>query len=79
MISKIPPKLKELILYRLESTVPQDFRLVIGNKGTFTKEELREHILKEDEVGQLFATMQLNFLKALAQGKITEALEGCQL
>ncbi len=79
MIPKIPPKLKELVLYRLDTTLPQDFKLVIGNKGAFSKKELREHIVKEDEIGHLYANMQLNFLKALANGEITEALEECQL
>lgn len=73
MNEKIAEELKKIVLWRLE-TIPPNFKLFVGNKGAFTKEELKEHVEKEDEVGVMFATMQLNFMKALANGEFSKAL-----
>jgi len=65
---------KELVLWRLETAVPGNFKLSIGSKGSFDKEELRKHVEAEDEVGVTFANMQLNFIKALASGEFSRKL-----
>ena len=75
MKPKISENVKELILYRLDASIPDHFSLSVGNKGTFTKEELREHILKEDEIGLLFIKINLDFMKAVSSGKITKVIE----
>ncbi len=49
-------------------------KLSVGNKGSFTKDELKDHVKKEDEVGVMFANMQLNFMKALASGQFSQTL-----
>lgn len=59
------------MLWRLE-TIPPNFKLSVGNEGTFTKEELKQHIEKENNIGVLFASMQLNFMKALASGEFSK-------
>jgi len=71
---KLDKEIKELILWRLEATIPKHFKISIGSKGTFDKEELKKHVEKEDEVGMIFVNMQLNFIKDLASGKISEML-----
>lgn len=73
-MTKIPEELKKLVLWRLEMEVPPNFKLSIGNKGTFTKDELKQHIEKEDEVGRIYADTQLKFIKALASGELTKLL-----
>lgn len=73
MSEKIAEELKKIVLWRLE-TIPPNFKLSVGNEGTFTKEELKQHIEKEDSIGVLFAKMQLNFMKALASGEFSKTL-----
>lgn len=73
MNQKISEELKKIVLWRLE-TIPPNYKLSVGNKGTFTKEELKQHVEKGDEVGIMFAKMQLNFMKALASGEFSKAL-----
>jgi hypothetical protein len=66
-------ELKELVLARIE-VMPKNFKLSIGNKGTFTKSELITHIKDGDEIGMQVIKMQVSFIKALVSGKLTEAL-----
>jgi len=73
MSEKISEELKKIVLWKLD-TVPPNFKLSVGNKGSFTKEELKQHIEKGDEIGVLFANMQLNFMKALASGEFSKTL-----
>ena len=61
--------LKELVLARIE-VMPQNFRLSIGNFGTFTKQEMIESVKKEDEAGKQIIKMQLNFIKALTDNRL---------
>lgn len=71
--AEISKELKKIVLWRLE-TVPPNFKLAIGTIGSFTKEELKQHVEQGDEVGRLFANMQLNFMKAIASGAFSKAL-----
>ena len=70
---KISEELKKIVLWRLE-TIPPNYKLSVGNEGTFTKDELKQHVEKGDEIGVMFANMQLNFMKALASGEFSKAL-----
>ena len=76
MISKgkISKEIKELVLWRLEASVPKNYKLSIGGKGVFSKEELKKHIEREDEIGLSFINMQLNFIKSVANGNFSEVL-----
>jgi hypothetical protein len=67
-------ELKELVLWRLETSVPNHFKLSMGTKGTFTKEQLKEHVEKEDKIGLTFAKMQIDFIKDLTTGKFSKVL-----
>lgn len=73
-MKKIPEELKKLALWRLEMEVPPNFKLSIGNKGTYTKEDLKKHIEKEDDIGRIYIDTQLKFIKALTTGKLTKLL-----
>ncbi len=73
MSEKIAEELKKIVLCKLD-IIPPNFKLSVGNKGSFTKDQLRKHIENEDEIGVLFANMQLRFMKALASGEFSRAL-----
>ncbi len=65
--------LKELVLARLD-VMPQNFKLSIGNEGTFNKQQLMESVKKGDEIGKQVIDMQMNFIKALTSGELTKVL-----
>lgn len=71
---KLDKEIKELVLWRLDTSVPTHFKLSVGGEGTFSKEELREHVEKEDEIGLAYANMQLSFIKAIASGEFSKTL-----
>lgn len=73
MIEKISEELKKIVLWRLE-TIPSNFKLSVGNEGSFTTEELKQHVKNEDKIGVIFANIQLNFMKALASGEFSKTL-----
>lgn len=71
---KLNKDIKKLIIMRLETSIPEHFKISIGDKGTFDKEELKKHVEREDEIGLAFVNIQLNFIKALTSGKFSEVL-----
>lgn len=68
------PEIKKLVLWRIETGVPKYFKLSMGSKGTFDKEELKRHVENEDEIGMEIVNMQLKFIKALSTGEFSKAL-----
>lgn len=64
---------RDLVLARLD-VMPQNFKLSIGDMGVFNKEELKEHVQKEDEVGKQVIDMQMKFIRDLTSGRIMETL-----
>ena len=71
---KLDRELKELVLWRLEASVPEHFKLSVGGEGAFSKEELKMHVEQEDPIGLTFVNMQLDFIKALTSGKFSKVL-----
>jgi len=74
MKETIDPEIKKLVLWRIETGVPKHFKLSIGDKGTFDKEELIKHVQQEDDIGKEIIKMQLQFIKDLSSGKISRVL-----
>lgn len=70
---QISEDVKELVIARL-GIMPSTYKLSIGSEGTFTKDQLIEHVLAEDKIGNQITMMQLNFIKALTTGKLIETL-----
>ena len=70
---KLDSDIKKLVLWRID-TVPSNFKLSIGDQGTFDKEALKEHVKKEDQIGLEIVNMELKFIKDLASGKISKFL-----
>ncbi len=74
MSGKMDPEIKKLILWRIETGVPAHFKLSMGDKGTFNKQELKEHVEKEDSIGLKIVAIELRFIKSLATGEFSKAL-----
>ncbi len=71
---RLSKEIKELILWKIEVEIPPNQKLSIGGEGTFSRDQLKEHVEAEDEIGIMFADMQIRFMKDLVSGKITKAL-----
>jgi hypothetical protein len=73
-VKRIDPEIKELVLWRIESEIPSNFKLSIGGGESLSKEQLKEHVEAEDQIGLQIIKMQLNFIKALSSGEFAKAL-----
>lgn len=61
-------EIKKLVLTRLEA-MPDTIRVSIGSEGKeLSKEDLIEHVKKEDKLGKMIIEMQLRYLKAMKTG-----------
>ncbi len=69
MKSEISEDVKALVIARLE-TLPANKKISIGSYGDFTRDELIEHVKKEDEIGRKMVEIELEFLRALKEGII---------
>ena len=74
---KYSEDIKELIKERI-SVMPENLRLSVGNYGTFNKEQILNSIEKGDKVGEAVIEMQLNFIRALTSGKLTNVLNSME-
>ncbi len=68
-MNEISEEIKELVILRLE-TLPSDKKISIGSYGEFSKEELIEHVKKEDDIGRKMIDVEMEFLKAIREGII---------
>jgi hypothetical protein len=66
-------EIKELVIARLD-VMPSNYKLSIGGQGTFTKDELIQEVKKSSIIGNQIVKMELNFIKALASGRIIETI-----
>jgi len=71
---KIPEKIKELVITKIESNMPSNLKLSIGSYGNLSKEEIIDHIKKEDDIGKQIVEAHMTFLKAVASGKIVKKI-----
>lgn len=61
-------EIKKLILARLEA-MPDTIRVSLGSEGKeLAKDDLIEHVKKEDPLGKMIIEMQLRYLKAMKTG-----------
>lgn len=72
--NEINEKVKEVIIARIEAGMPSNLKISIGDKGSMSKEEMIEHIKKEDKEGLQIIKMHLNFMKALTSGELIREL-----
>ena len=73
MNKKLDRDIKELVLWRLDTSIPNNLKMAWG-KGSYTKEELINHVEQEDEIGLHIVNLEMNFIKDLASGKISKFL-----
>lgn len=72
---KIDPEIKKLVLWRIETGVPEYFKLSMGGReGTLDKEEMKRHVEAEDETGLEIVNMQLQFIRAVSSGRFSKFL-----
>jgi len=65
--------IKELVIARLD-VLPPGKKVSIGSVGEFDKNELIEHVRKDDEIGQKIIEVELNYLRALKEGTLLNKL-----
>lgn len=70
-VIKITKDIKELVKARL-NVLPSNISISIGSDGAFNKEELIEHIEKEDKIGEKIIQVDMEFLQALKKGELYE-------
>jgi len=70
---QIPESVKQLVIVRL-AAMPSGYRISIGSQGSFTKDELIEHVKEGDEVGNTIVKVNLEFLRSLMNGKLLNEL-----
>lgn len=54
----------ELVISRLR-TIPDDQEISVGTEGSYTKNQLIQHIKKDDELGKKFVEIELHYLQSL--------------
>lgn len=67
-------KIKELVITRIEANMPSNIRLSVGSYGDLTKEEIIEHVKKDDEIGKQIVKAHMSFLKAVASGEFSRKI-----
>lgn len=65
----VEEELKQLVIQRLKAT-SDELNIVIGNEGNFTREELIRRVESGDKIGKEIIESEIEFLKALTEGKI---------
>lgn len=65
----VEEELKQLVIARLKAT-SDELNIVIGNEGDFTREELIRRVESGDKIGKEVVESEIEFLKALTEGKI---------
>lgn len=71
---KIPEKIKELVIFKIETDMPSNLKLSVGSYGNLTKEEIIESIKKDTDVGKQIVRAHMAFLRAVASGEFTKEL-----
>lgn len=67
----IDKEIQELVIERLK-LFPRDKSISIGEQGSYTKDQMINHVQKNDEVGKKMIEIDLSYLKALKRGVFFE-------
>lgn len=62
MTNYIPEEFWEVLIKRYER-MPPHIKVVIGGFGAVDRDKIIEHLKKRDEIGELIAQIELNYLK----------------
>lgn len=62
MSDYIPDEFWEILIKRYER-MPSHIKVVIGGLGALERDKIISHLKKRDEIGELIAQIELNYLK----------------
>ena len=65
---------KEIVIARLR-VMPSNRRIAVGDRGSFSRDELILEVEKDTEVGKMMVEIEMAFLKALKDGKMYAAIK----
>ena len=65
---------KDLVITKIEAQMPRHLKLSVGSFGTMSKDEMIEHIKKEDAIGKQIVRAHMSFVKALVSGELAKTL-----
>jgi len=65
---------KDLVITKIEAQMPGHLKLSVGSFGTMSKDEMIEHIKKEDAIGKQIVRAHMSFVKALVSGELAKTL-----
>ena len=68
-MKKIDSDLKKIVMETIKA-YDVDSELLIGNYGTFSRDDLLKEVSDESEIGKEIMEIQSNFLRDLVNGKI---------
>ncbi len=66
-------EIRELVIARLE-TLPDNLEISIGSEGGVSKEEMIEHVKKNDSIGSEIIQAHMSFLQSLKEGSFYEQM-----
>ena len=69
--AKIDQEIKELVIERMK-LFPYDKNISIGEDGNFTRDQIIDHVQKNDEIGKKMVKIEISYLKALKKGVFFE-------
>ncbi|MFH1891018.1 MAG: hypothetical protein ABIJ91_05675 [Candidatus Kuenenbacteria bacterium] len=69
--NELDKDIKELVKARL-NVLPKNISVSIGKEGTFNRDELIDHVNKEDNIGQKVTQVEMEFLQAIKTGELYE-------
>ncbi len=61
----------DLVVARLQN-LPSNKEISIGSSGEFTKDQLIEHVKKNDDVGKKMSAIEMDFLRSMKDGLFYE-------
>lgn len=61
--------IKKLVIERLKAS-SDELEIIVGDLGNYSKEALIKSVEQENELGKEVIEMEMNYLKAIAEGKI---------
>lgn len=73
MSAKVSSKeIRQLVMERIK-TLSSGRKISIGSEGSFSKEELIDHIKIGDKVGEKIVKVQMNYLRSFRLGFLKDA------
>ncbi len=64
-------EVRKLVLARMQTWSPTTIKS-IGNKGTFSRDELIQHVVQGDEIGKTLEAVEMEWLRGLKSDFIRE-------